>query len=133
MSMAHSLEVRVPFCDHVVAQFALGLPVHERFRNRRLKSFLKRALRSYLSDEIVSRSKQGFMVPLARWFNADLKPMVRELLSERTVTGRGYVRYPYVRWLLEEHESGRRNFQDQIYALLVLEIWQRLCVEGRQV
>jgi len=133
MSMAHSLEVRVPFCDHVVAQFALGLPAHERFRNRRLKSFLKRTLRSYLSDEIVSRSKQGFMVPLARWFNADLKNMVQELLSEQAVIRRGYVRYPYVRWLLEEHASGRRNFQDQIYALLVLEIWQRLCVEGRQV
>ena len=133
MSMAHSLEVRVPFCDHVLAQFAIGLSSRERFRNRRLKSFLKRTLRDYLPDEILTRSKQGFMVPLGRWFNADLKDMVRELLSEQAVTRRGYVRYPYVRWLLEEHASGRRNFQDQIYALLVLEIWQRLCVEGRPV
>jgi len=133
MSMAHSLEVRVPFCDHVVAQFALGLPAHERFRNGRLKSFLKKTLAPFLPAEILTRSKQGFKVPLARWFNADLKEMVRELLSEETVRQRGYVRYPYVRWMLEEHESGRRNLTDQIYALLVLEIWQRVCMEARPV
>ena len=133
MSMAHSLEVRVPFCDHIVAQFALGLPAHERFRNWQLKSFLKRTLAPYLPPEILTRSKQGFMVPLARWFTADLKEMVRELLSEETVRQRGYIQYPYVRWLLKEHESGRRNLKDQIYALLALEIWQRVCVEARPV
>jgi len=133
MSMAHSLEVRVPFCDHVVAQFALGLPTRDRFRHGRLKSFLKKTLAPFLPAEILTRAKQGFKVPLARWFNADLKEMVRELLSEETVRQRGYVRYPYVRWLLQEHESGRRNLTDQIYALLVLEIWQRVCVEGRPV
>jgi len=133
MSMAHSLEVRVPFCDHVLAQFAMGLSARARFRHWRLKSFLKRTLRTSLPDHLLHRPKQGFMVPLARWFNHDLKPMVRELLSEEAVGRRGYVRYAYVRWLLEEHASGRRNFQDQIYALLVLEIWQRMCVEGRPV
>lgn len=133
MSMAHSLEVRVPFCDHVLVQFAMGLPAHERFRGLRLKSFLKRTLRTCLPSEILDRPKQGFMVPLARWFNQELRPMVRELLSEQTINRRGYVRYPYVRWLLEEHESGRRNFKDQIYALLALEIWQRICVEDRPV
>ncbi len=133
MSMAHSLEVRVPFCDHVVVQFALGLPARDRFRNGRLKSFFKQTLAPCLPPEILARSKQGFMVPLPRWFNADLKEMVRELLSEETVRQRGYVRYPYVRWLLEEHASGRRNLKDQIYALLALEIWQRVCVEARPV
>src|SRR5437667_376724 len=133
MSMAHSLEVRVPFCDHVVAQFALGLPAHDRFRHGRLKSFLKKTLAPFLPAEVLTRSKQGFKVPLARWFNADLKEMVHELLSEDTIRQRGYVRYSYVRWLLEEHESGRKNLTDQIYALLVLEIWQRAYVEGRPV
>jgi asparagine synthase (glutamine-hydrolysing) len=133
MSMAHSLEVRVPFCDHVLVQFAMGLPARERFRGWRLKSFLKRALRTCLPSEILDRPKQGFMVPLARWFKQELRPMVRDLLSEQTVSRRGYVRYPYVRWLLEEHESGRRNFKDQIYALLALEMWQRTCVEDRPV
>ena len=133
MSMAHSLEVRVPFCDHVVAQFALGLPAHDRFRHGRLKSFLKKTLAPFLPAEVLTRSKQGFKVPLARWFNADLKEMVHELLSEDTIRQRGYVRYSYVQWLLEEHESGRRNLTDQIYALLVLEIWQRACVEGRSL
>lgn len=132
-SMAHSLEVRVPFCDHVLAQFAMGLPARERFRRGRLKSFLKRTMRGRLPPAILTRPKQGFMVPLARWFNHELQPMVRELLSEETVTQRGYVTATYVRWLLDEHASGRRNFKNQIYALLVLEIWQRTCVEGRPV
>jgi len=132
-SMAHSLEVRVPFCDHVLAQFAMGLSARERFRGRRLKSFLKRTMRAHLPPDILARPKQGFMVPLARWFNHELQPLVQELLSEEAVTQRGYVRYPYVRWLLDEHASGRRNFKNQIYALLVLEIWQRTCVEGRPV
>ena len=123
----------VPFCDHVVAQFALGLPARDRFRNGRLKAFLKKTLAPFLPVEIVTRSKQGFKVPLARWFNADLKEMVHELLSEETIRRRGYVRYPYVRWLLQEHQSGRLNLTDQIYALLVLEIWQRVSVEGRSV
>src|SRR5207247_8520175 len=115
MSMAHSLEVRVPFCDHVVAQFALGLPAHERFRNGRLKSFLKKTLAPFLPAEILTRSKQGFKVPLARWFNADLKEMVRALLSEDSVRRRGYVSYPSVRWLVKEAECGGLNVPDACY------------------
>ena len=111
----------------------MGLPARDRFRNGRLKFFLKKTLAPFLPVEILTRSKQGFKVPLARWFNADLKEMVRELLSEKTVRQRGYVSYSYVHWLLEVHESGRRNLTDQIYALLVLEIWQRAYVEGRPV
>src|SRR5207245_9294773 len=133
MSMAHSLEVRVPFCDHVVAQFALGLPAHERFRNGRLKSFLKKTLAPFLPAEILTRSKQGFKVPLARWCNADLQGMVRELLSEVTGGQRDYVRYSYVQWFMEENESDRKKLTDHIYALLALEIWQRAYVEGRPV
>jgi len=123
MSMAHSLEVRVPFCDHVVAQFALGLPAGQRFRNWTLKSFLKRTLRHHLPVEVLKRPKQGFMLPIGHWINRELRPMIRELLSEQSINRRGYVRYQYVRWLLDEHGSGHRNLKDQIYALLVLELW----------
>ncbi|TAL12091.1 MAG: asparagine synthase (glutamine-hydrolyzing) [Nitrospirae bacterium] len=132
-SMAHSLEVRVPFCDHALVQFALGLPAEVRMRGWKLKYFLKQTVRRLLPVEILERPKQGFMVPVGRWLNHDLRPMVRELLSEDSIRRRGVVRYAYVRWLLEEHESGRRNFADQIYALLALEIWLRVYLERRPV
>ena len=68
-------------------------------------------------------AKLGFCVPLARWLREDLREMVRDLLSDAASKRRGYVKPEYVQWLLQEHESGRRNFADQIYALLVLELW----------
>lgn len=133
MSMAHSLELRVPFCDHILVQFAIALSARERFSGWRLKSSMRRALRGSLPKEILSRPKQGFMVPLGQWIKTDLAPIVRELLSEENVRRRGFFNPRYVQWLLQEHESGRRNFTDQIYVLLTLEIWQRVCMEDRSV
>lgn len=125
LSMAHSLELRVPFCDHELLSFALALPASARLAGGRLKGFMRKALRGLLPSTILSRAKYGFRVPLARWLREDLREMVHDLLSDATVRRRGYVRPEYVGWLVHEHESGARNFADQIYALLVLELWQR--------
>ncbi|MEK6618340.1 MAG: asparagine synthase C-terminal domain-containing protein, partial [Nitrospirota bacterium] len=125
VSMAHSLELRVPFCDHELLSFALTLPASLRLAGWRLKGFVRRALRGLLPSTILSRAKYGFQVPLARWLREDLREMVHDLLSDETVRRRGYVRPEYVRWLVHEHETGARNFADQIYALLVLELWHQ--------
>ncbi|TMK96578.1 MAG: asparagine synthase (glutamine-hydrolyzing) [Actinobacteria bacterium] len=125
LSMAHSLELRVPFCDHELLSFALALPASTRLAGGTLKGFMRKALRGLLPSTILNRAKYGFRVPLARWLREDLREMVHDLLSDETVRRRGYVRPEYVRWLVHEHETGARNFADQIYALLVLELWQR--------
>ncbi|WP_447972460.1 asparagine synthase (glutamine-hydrolyzing) [Nitrospira sp. Kam-Ns4a] len=125
LSMAHSLELRVPFCDHLLLAFALGLPPEIRYAGWQLKGFMRRALGRVLPPAILSRAKYGFMVPLARWLREDLREMVGDLLAEDAVKRRGYVRPEYVRWLVREHQAGRRNFADQLYALLVLELWLR--------
>jgi len=125
LSMAHSLELRVPFCDHKLLSFALSLPASLRFSGWRLKGFMRQALRSLLPSTILTRSKFGFQVPLARWLREDLRHMVHDMLSNDAVTRRGYVRPEYVRWLMREHETGARNFADQLYALLVLELWHQ--------
>ena len=65
------------------------------------------------------------MLPLARWLREDLREMSRDLLSDQAIRRRGYVNPAYVQWLLAEHHSGRRNFTDQLYALMVLELWHR--------
>ncbi len=125
LSMAHSLELRVPYCDHLLLDFALRVPATLRFEGWALKGFMRRALRSVLPPAVTEGPKLGFRVPLARWLREDLREMVGDLLSEETVRRRGYVRPDYVQWVLGEHDAGRRNFADQIYALLVLELWHR--------
>jgi len=125
LSMAHSLELRVPFCDLELLAFALALPASVRFAGWKLKGFMRKALSRVLPPAVVAGAKLGFQVPLARWLREDLREMVHDLLSDDTTRRRGYVKPDYVQWLLREHEAGRRNFSDQIYALLVLELWHR--------
>lgn len=123
MSMVHSLELRVPFCDHRLLAFACSLPAPAKFQGWKLKGFMRSSLQSILPESIISAKKRGFMLPLARWLREDLREMSRDLLSDETIRRRGYVNPAYVQWLLAEHHSGRRNFTDQLYALMVLELW----------
>ncbi|MGH7256530.1 MAG: asparagine synthase (glutamine-hydrolyzing), partial [Nitrospirales bacterium] len=82
LSMAHSLELRVPFCDQELLTMALAIPAHIRLRGWRLKGFMRRALHPLLPREILGRPKFGFQVPVARWLREDLREMVRDLLTE---------------------------------------------------
>lgn len=123
MSMAHSLELRVPFCDHLLLACALRISPSLRLSGWQLKGFMRSALRGLVPGAILDGPKQGFMIPLARWLREDLREMAQDLLSDDAVRRRGYVAPGYVRWLIEEHQSGRRNFADQLYALMVLELW----------
>lgn len=125
LSMAHSLELRVPFCDHEMLAFACRIPAPMRLARWNLKGFMRDALRPWLPASMLDRPKTGFQVPLARWLKEDLRELVHDLLSEQAVRTRGYVKPGYVDWLIREHESGGRNFSDQLYALLVLELWHQ--------
>lgn len=125
LSMAHSLELRVPFCDHELLALALQIPAGVRLRGWHLKSFMRRALKPLLPKEIIGGPKRGFMVPLARWLREDLREMVGDLLSEQSIRRRGYLDPAYVQWLITAHNARRRNFSDQLFALLALELWLR--------
>lgn len=123
MSMAHSLELRVPFCDHHLLACALRVSPSLRLSGWQLKGFMRSALRGLVPETILGGPKQGFMIPLARWLREDLREMAEDLLSDAAIRRRGYVTPEYVRWLMMEHQSGRRNCADQLYALMVLELW----------
>ena len=125
MSMVHSLELRVPFCDHHLLAFACSLAAATKLRGSKLKGFMRYAMQDMLPKEIINAPKRGFMLPLARWLRQDLREMSQDLLSDESTRRRGYVNPAYVQWLLAEHHSGRRNFTDQLYALMVLELWHR--------
>ena len=114
----------MPFCDLAVADLAWSLPASVKVPLRP-KGFMRDALRSVLPAEILRHPKQGFQVPLARWLRTDLAGMLDDLLSDDAVRRRGYVRPEYVRWLRARHAAREANMADQLYALLVLELWHR--------
>jgi len=125
MTMAHGLEARSPFLDHILMEYAARLPTEVKFKDFSLKSLLKKALRGVVPDQILAGKKRGFTPPIELWLKQDLQSFSKEiLLSPETIT-RGLVNHRYVRQLLREHEIGRRAYHHQIWALLNLEIWCR--------
>lgn len=130
MSMASSLELRVPFCDHRLLEFLAAIPADARIRGFRLKALLKKVMAPFLPREVLDRPKRGFTLPLASWLRGALKGLALELLSEERIRKRGYFRPEAIRWLLEQHVSGKRNLFDHLFALLVLEVWHHVFLDG---
>jgi asparagine synthase (glutamine-hydrolysing) len=128
-SMAHGLEARSPFVDHVFMEFAASLPSTFKLRGVIKKYILKRAVAGILPDEIVNRRKMGFAVPLAHWFRSDLKEMTHDLLLGREARERGYFNMPAVTRLLDDHERGGHSHQNQLFNLLMLELWHRAFID----
>jgi asparagine synthase (glutamine-hydrolysing) len=123
MSMANSLEVRCPLLDHELAELAAAVPHNWKIAGGRGKRILLRAVGDRLPTALLSRGKQGFGVPLAAWFRGDLREMLWDELTSARFLGRGIAAEPFVRHLLEEHQAGRRDNNQRLWALLMLELW----------
>ena len=130
MSMAHGLEARVPLLDHPLVEFAATIPAGLRLRDGVTKSIFKRAMRGILPDAIIDRRKQGFAVPLGRWFRGRLGPFVRDLLLSETCRRRGILDPRYVERLLARHEGGR-DLDLQLWTLISFELWCRTFLDTR--
>jgi asparagine synthase (glutamine-hydrolysing) len=131
MSMAHSLEVRAPFCDHRLIEQSLGLTSALKLPGFALKGLLKQAFADVLPRPILRRRKQGFMVPLARWLRTDFRPLVDELLAPDQVSARGLFEPKAVEGLVREHLSRARNHADRLWTLIMLELWMRQYLDVR--
>ena len=129
MSMAVSLEARVPLLDHQLIEFVTRIPASMKMRGLETKHILKRAVHDLVPAEILHRPKQGFGVPLQQWINDQLRGRIRETLTESRTRGRGYVEPRYVNVLLDEHERGRRDHYGKLWALFMLELWHRVFVD----
>jgi asparagine synthase (glutamine-hydrolysing) len=123
MSMAHSLEIRVPFLDYAVLEFMAKVPPEYKIRGFSKKHFLKHAFRGILPENITKRRKQGFSVPLALWFRSDLKNFVEGTLSKTRVERTGFLKYEGIASILDEHFTFKRNNHARIWALLVFVLW----------
>ncbi len=128
-SMQASLEARAPFLDHELAEFAATIPFNLKLKGATTKHILKEAARGLLPDNIIERKKHGFGIPLGAWLRRDMGP-VRDLLLSRRARERGLLRMSVVERLISEHESGRRDHNRQLWALLTLEEWHRQFVDG---
>ncbi len=124
-SMAASLEVRCPFLDHELAEFAARIPHSWKLRNGRGKDILVRALGDRLAPELLSRRKQGFEPPFAVWMRGPLREMLHDHLTSPRFLARGVVSAPFLMHLLQEHQTGRRDNGNWLWSLLAFELWMR--------
>lgn len=123
LSAASSVEVRVPFLDNEVVDFAAKVPAHLSLSGFTLKNVLKRSMRGILSDSVIYRRKAGFGAPTRHWLRNDMRPMVDDLLSETAVRRRGLFDARAIRRLIDEDRRGVHDHSNRIWALLVLELW----------
>jgi asparagine synthase (glutamine-hydrolysing) len=126
MSMANSLEVRAPFTDYRLLEFAMQVPQRLKVRNMTTKWITRQAMRDILPREVLTKKKMGFNPPLPQWINGELQPVIKEFLSPSTIEKRGLFRPEAVQKLLRDHAENRRDNALKIWALLMIEVWQRM-------
>jgi asparagine synthase (glutamine-hydrolysing) len=125
MTMAASIEERMPFLDHKLVELAGRIPGRILMRGFRTKVLLKRALAPYLPAETLRRRKVGFTVPVGLWFRKSLQPLVADLLLSPGARSRGYFNTANVERFVREHFDGVRDRQKQLWALINFELWQQ--------
>jgi asparagine synthase (glutamine-hydrolysing) len=129
-SMAHGLETRSPLLDHVLLEWAAGIPAEIKMASGVTKALFKRAMEPYLPREVIYRKKMGFGCPIDEWLRGELKPLAYETLLSQAARERGLLRPDYVRRLLDEHCSGQRNHHTRLWALLMLELWFQMWIDS---
>jgi asparagine synthase (glutamine-hydrolysing) len=129
-SMAHGLETRSPLLDHVLMEWAAGIPHDTKMARGITKSLFKSAMEPYLPAKLLYRPKMGFSCPVDHWFRSELKELAYDTLLSQSACERGVFRADYVRLLLDEHCSATRDHHTRLWALLMLELWFRMWVDA---
>jgi asparagine synthase (glutamine-hydrolysing) len=125
MSMAHSLELRVPLLDHHLVEYALSLPGRFKVTEWQTKKLLRTAMAGRVPAATVCGRKRGFSLPLSRWLREEWKVLLQDSLSRDAVVSAGLFHWPVIDGMLKAHLSGMRDYGKELWALLSLEIWRR--------
>jgi asparagine synthase (glutamine-hydrolysing) len=133
MSMSVSLECRVPLLDHRLVELAAAMPASIKIRRGRLKHLLKEALRGTLPDEILDRPKRGFGAPMGAWLRSQLLPLMQQVLSPKSIKARGLFNPQAVLQVKQQHLSQQADHTDHLQAVMNLELWCRLYLDGDSV
>ncbi len=131
MSMANSLEIRVPFLDHNFVEFVTSIPYHLKLKGLKTKYILKKAMQPYLPKKILYRKKIGFDIPLGIWIRKELKDFVLEVLSKKNLDRHGFFNYFYIEKILKEHFSGMHNHRQLLWPLIIFQFWYNRYIDGR--
>ena len=129
MSMANALEVRVPFLDHEVVEYASHLPFAHKVAGLTTKRLLKRAMRAALPSVILRQRKQGFTLPIARWLRGELGAVMERIVLGETALRRGLWNPAFVRHMFEAHRRGRHDFSGRLWSLAIFELWARFYLD----
>jgi asparagine synthase (glutamine-hydrolysing) len=129
-SMANALEVRSPFLDHRLVEFAAQIPPQFKLKGIVGKYILKKSLTKLLPKQILYRPKSGFGVPVGEWFRKELREYTYNILLDEISIKRGYFRKESVEGLLKEHCNGKFDHGQRIWSLLILELWHRIFMDG---
>jgi asparagine synthase (glutamine-hydrolysing) len=130
MTMANGLELRVPFLDHRMVEFAATLPNASKIHGKGGKTLLRSAMRGVVPDAIIDRPKKGFPIPIGSWLRTSLRQFTRDHLLDPDSACSQYVDRDEAARLVEEHEQGRADRSQEIWTLLVFEFWHRHFIES---
>jgi asparagine synthase (glutamine-hydrolysing) len=125
VSMAHSLEVRVPYLDHKLVEFVARMPASLKVRGHQKKYLFRRAVAPWVPHTHLSRVKQGFSIPLASWFRGSLRTLLTDLVGTQACRESPWLNWMAVKRLVDEHLSGRQNHENRLWALLCFLEWER--------
>lgn len=131
MTMAASIECRAPFVDHELVELAAHMPDSMKVRGLTMKYLLKKVVKPWLPAEILRRKKRGFGAPIGSWIRRDLGPLVAELLSEKQIKERGLFRWPTIQEIVARHQAQKGDYTDHLLALINLELWCRIFLDGK--
>ncbi len=126
MSMATSLEARVPFLDYRFVEFAATIPGEYKMQGRKTKVILKQAMEGLLPKEILYRGKEGFSIPIKNWLKKDLKPLMMETLAPEKIRREGFFNSDYIQKLIRQHLAGQENHSHRLWALIIFGRWYDL-------
>ena len=133
LTMANSLEARVPLLDHRVVEFAASLPESMKLRGSQRKYLLRKAACRLLPADIIHRKKQGFPIPIDRWLRREAEPLLRDLLNEQTLKQRGYFEPKFVDQMIKQHVAGLANHSTELWGLISLEMWMQKFIDSPAV
>lgn len=125
MGMMHSVEIRVPFADRQIVSLAAAMPSSLKMHGHTTKAILRKVAKPYLPEEIINRSKTGFGAPLRQWMRGPLKSLVKDRLSDKSFTERGFFNNGAIQELISDNERGKKDLSYTLFSLLCIESWLR--------
>jgi asparagine synthase (glutamine-hydrolysing) len=131
MTMATSQELRVPFLDHKVVEFAFSLPPQFKLHKSITKILLKNLAKDILPEPIINRDKKGFPIPISHWFKGDLHDFARGVLLDSSSACSEYFAASYIELLLDTHRDGRQDYSEAIWNLLFFEYWYNTFIKAK--